>query len=311
MTYTLRRYETSQRLWWFLFLLVSLGGGYLIRDGLMPGPGGPAAGAGTYRTMDFWTRRDWLSQGILGEVIVFLVGTLLFFLLCRALWLLIQFGGKASIGRILEQALRSLPKPSKTNPEWILESPEKLMPAQQLFHRASRSPLRLLSIAHKRLIVLFSGHQESLSAEELTHREHRVETVDWHQISGSWESFRWMTRVLPFLALGQGIWLLYLRLQPILEGSEELADITALIAVCLLPFGQTLVLVIALYLAQGLLSRLEHYYLARLDALFYDQLLSRLPLQSSDTLMVLQAMKKHFQELQQALQRIEQRLTRS
>jgi len=49
----------------------------------------------------------------------------------------------------------------------------------------------------------------------------------------------------------------------------------------------------------------ESLYLANLDASFYDQMLSELPIRSSDTLLILQSLQRHFRELQVALKRLE------
>jgi hypothetical protein len=52
-------------------------------------------------------------------------------------------------------------------------------------------------------------------------------------------------------------------------------------------------------------SRLENLYLANLDALLYDRLLSTMPIRSSDTILILEALQKHFREVNQMIERLE------
>ena len=69
---------------------------------------------------------------------------------------------------------------------------------------------------------------------------------------------------------------------------------------------QLTVLAVLLGLACAFVNRLEHLYLANLDASLYDLLmLSELPIRSSDTLLILESLQKHFHELQVALKRLE------
>jgi hypothetical protein len=56
------------------------------------------------------------------------------------------------------------------------------------------------------------------------------------------------------------------------------------------------------------MRRVENLYLANLDASLYDQMLSELPIRSSDTLLILQSLQKHFRELQVTLKRLEDEL---
>ena len=65
------------------------------------------------------------------------------------------------------------------------------------------------------------------------------------------------------------------------------------------------VLAVILGLACAFLTRVENLYLANLDASLYDQMLSELPIRSSDTLLILQSLQRHFRELQVALKRLE------
>jgi len=53
------------------------------------------------------------------------------------------------------------------------------------------------------------------------------------------------------------------------------------------------------------MTRLEGLYLANLDASLFDQMLSELPIRSSDTLLILESLHKHFRDLQAALKHLE------
>jgi hypothetical protein len=65
------------------------------------------------------------------------------------------------------------------------------------------------------------------------------------------------------------------------------------------------VLAVPLGLAAAFMNRVEALYLANLDASLYDQMLSELPIRSSDTLIILQSLQSHFRELQGGLKRLE------
>jgi hypothetical protein len=62
---------------------------------------------------------------------------------------------------------------------------------------------------------------------------------------------------------------------------------------------------VVLGLVYAFLNRMEGLYLANLDASLYDQMLTELPIRSSDTLLLLESMQKHFRDLQVALKRLE------
>jgi hypothetical protein len=92
---------------------------------------------------------------------------------------------------------------------------------------------------------------------------------------------------------------------PIVSGKRELADMFGPVLTGLLPLIQIFVIMIFLKLSSSFLKRLDDLYLSNVDALLYDQLLSRLPFQSGDTLILLEALQRHFQEVHSTLRRLE------
>jgi len=50
---------------------------------------------------------------------------------------------------------------------------------------------------------------------------------------------------------------------------------------------------------------MEELYLSNLDSLLFDRLLSRLPFQSNDTLIILETLQRQFKELHAALKILE------
>ena len=142
----------------------------------------------------------------------------------------------------------------------------------------------------------------------MMHREHRLESVDWHLVASSWEPFRWIARFLPLVGLAQSGWVFFLWMQPVIQGTGEMGDLLVVAATSVLAFAQMVASALFFGLASGLLTRLESFYLSRLDGLFYDQLLARLPLHNADTLLLLEALRSQFKELQAGLKRIEKLL---
>jgi hypothetical protein len=111
--------------------------------------------------------------------------------------------------------------------------------------------------------------------------------------------------LLPILAALQSFWLVYSETQLFLGKQSELEQFANAFWPAMLPVVQLTVLAVFLGLASAFMSRVESLYLANLDASFYDQMLSELPIRSSDTMLILQSLKKHFRELQVALKRLE------
>jgi hypothetical protein len=61
-------------------------------------------------------------------------------------------------------------------------------------------------------------------------------------------------------------------------------------------------------LAATLLRYFEELYLSNLDSFIYDRLLSRLPLRSKDTVLILETLQQQFRELDAALKRLEDKV---
>jgi hypothetical protein len=152
---------------------------------------------------------------------------------------------------------------------------------------------------------MLSNHQHVLSADELTEKERRIVDIDWQVFTSSWTPFRWLLWLLPALALIQTGSIFYQHLAPALTGQKEMEEAAGPLLASLLPMGQSIALVIVFNLVSGLLKRLENLYLSDVDALFYDQFVSRVPFQSGDTVLILEALQKQFRELQTILRRIE------
>lgn len=314
MQYGLRHYETSQRLWWFVLILLCLAMAYPASGGYVDAAAGlkplqlDKVEPEMLKSMDFWNQRQWIAAGPLGRLIVFLALSAWYFLIFRLLWLVAQWVGKWIMAWALKGVVEDLPEPAEGDPPWSAMRPEVLLPNDRLHRIVGPWPLRIVFNAHKRLYLLLAGVSRVLSSEALMQRETRLENIDWQLAGSTWEPYRWILRLLPLLAVAQAGWMFYLALQPVLDGSRELQSVPAIVVISLMPVVQLIALSVGFALAQGLMERLERYYLAKLDALFFDQLLSRLPLQSSDTLLLLSALEKHFQQLKTTLKRLEEKL---
>jgi len=139
----------------------------------------------------------------------------------------------------------------------------------------------------------------------LLDRQQRLSAVDRQIFKSSWTVFRWILRLLPILAALQCFWLIYSETQLFLGKESELEQFANAFWPAMLPLVQLTALAVFLGLAFAFLHRLENLYLANLDASLYDQMLSELPIRSSDTLLILESLQKHFRELQAALNRLE------
>jgi hypothetical protein len=171
-----------------------------------------------------------------------------------------------------------------------------------------RSPQRYLFHAYQRVAWMLSGPRGVGYSDELFTREQRLVEADWHIHRNSWEPFLWILRLLPFIALAQTFWMFYAHLDQLMDTQREVQEVVGMVLWSLVPFAQVLVLTVFFQLIHGLLRRLDNLYLADIDSLLYDQLLSRLPLHSSDTVLMMRLMRQEIRKLQEALQRIESHL---
>jgi hypothetical protein len=310
MEYGLRRYEATQRLLWFLFFLLCLGVATLVTSGDKGSFSGVSAYVAelkpeNFKSTAFWAKLHWIGADPFGWYMLFLIWAAVLFLGGRFLWVLVQFAGMFLARNVLKTTIRS--SPGRIKPS--LESPglnaERLFPAQILHARVNRLPLQIFFHPFQRLRLMLNNPQGILSTEELVDKERRIVETDWQIQSSSWSPFRWLIWFLPLFALMQALWLFYLELQPAIQGDKELQDILALVLASFFPLAQVLVITIVFNLLGGLLRRVENLYLSNVDALFYDQFVSRVPFQSSDTVILLEALQKHFQELHAVLRRLE------
>jgi len=309
MEYTLRRYEAIQRLVWFVFFLVCLGVAYPLSNFYQVNYQGTAVVASVnpeiLKTPQFWAQRYWLGLDPLGKIILYLFWVACLFLIGKIVWLFVQYLGKYLVKLVLSETIINVPGRSKPNIDDISNQSRKLFSAETLTKKMKSIPLRFLFHPFQRLRLMLAHSHRILSSEDLIEKERRVVETDWQVLWSSWAPFRWLLWLLPLLAFIQTCWLFYLQLLPALTAQKEINDLFGALMASLLPVAQVIVVVIMLNLVSGLLKRIENLYLSNVDALFYDQLLSRVPFQSSDTVVILEALQRHFKELQTMLRRVE------
>lgn len=307
MEYGLRRYEASQRLLSFLFFIFCLVFAYsLAGDSVVSRPlsaQAPVFQPEGLKSFAFWTHMQWIRVEPFGKYMIYVVWVLVLFLAGRTCWLLIQHIGMFLVKRLLSVHVK---KPvGRPKPGLMAPSPERLFPAELLMRKVSPLPLQLIFHPYQRLGMMLNHPQGSYSSEELSEKERRIVETDWQILWGSWTPFRWLVWCLPLLGLLEAAWLFYQQLQPAFQGLKELHDVLSRVLNGLLPLAQSIVIALAFGMVSGLLKRVENLYLSSVDALIYDQFLSCLPFQSSDTLILLETMQRHFQELQRMMRRLE------
>ena len=314
MEYGIRRYEATQRLLWFLFFLLCLAIAYPLSSLWLQGQANctvnpEATKPEALKSCLFWFQLFWTQVAPLGRIIVYLIWVALLFLAGHLLWLLTQVVGKYLVKNLFKEHIQKSSGRPKPAPDGPIDNPGKLFPSEVLLREIDRRPYQFLFLPFKRLRLMLTNPQDFFSAEELMDKERRIVETDWQLLWTSWLPFRWLVWLLPVLALLQASWIFYLHLEPALSGQQELPDMLVPFAISLMPLVQVIVLCVVLSLASGLLKRLENLYLSNLDGMFYDKLLSRMPFQSSDTVIVLEALQRHFQEMQAVLRRLENALS--
>lgn len=253
----------------------------------------------------FWFRLHWAVQEPFGWSIAFVFWAAVLFLSGKILWLLAQYTGKYLAAQTLVKTLRahgSLPKPPADE---AAATPERLFPAALLLQRVDQLLPQLLLHPFMRLKLLLSKPQGMLSSEELIEKERRISDTDWEILRGSWTPLRWILWLLPILGVMQAGWISYNLLTPAFKGPADLQAIVEAIPARLLPLFQIIATTIVFRLTASLFKQLEDLYLSDVDSLLYDQLLSRLPFQSGDTVIVLDTLQRHFREIQVSLKRLE------
>jgi hypothetical protein len=315
MEYGLRQYEARQRLLWFLFFLASLLIAWPAKGMYLSSvPRAPLnqISLEMVKSMEFWHQQQWVHVGPVAALLSYLVWVAVIFAAGRLACLLLHFVGKTAMARTLPKVAAN-PRPQQLigKPVSLLNSSQLKLPESLVrWTQALRvNPLRLVFHAYQRALYTFVSPHGALIADDMADRQHRLADIDWQILNGSWTPFRWILRLLPVLALLQTLWMIYLQVQPVLGGQKELQDLLGALLPSVLPFVQLILLTLILGLAYGLLIRLDHLYLAGLDALFYDRLLSSMPIRSSDTLLILDTVQKHFREMQATLERLERART--
>jgi hypothetical protein len=309
MDHGLTQYEARERLIWFLFLLVCL---------LMALPVVWIHLAGVPRTpviqttsealksYTFWAQRYWVHIGPLGKILAYLAWVAILFILIRFLWLVAQLIGKRSLLGDLREMMstmknRQAAKPSDSTTD-VHNKPYAGFAA--MVNRLNH-PMRFLLHAYRRAQYTMSSTAGMPFTDGLLERQQRLSDMDRQLFKSSWTAFRWILRLLPVLAALQSFWLIYSETQLFLGKQSELEQFANAFWPAMLPLVQLTILAVFLGLASAFMSRVEGLYLANLDASLYDQMFSELPIRSSDTLLILESLQKHFRELQAALKRLE------
>jgi len=309
MDHGLMQYEARERFLWFLFLLVcllmALPAVWLHLAGV---PRTPviATTSEALKSYAYWSQRHWMHVGPLGKLLAYLAWVAILFILTRFLWLIAQFIGKSSLLRSLREMMSSLKSRQIAKP-WDSTTDAQKKPYAGFALMVSRlnHPLRFLLHAFRRAQYTLSSTPGIPFTDGLLERQQRLSDMDRQIFKSSWTAFRWILRLLPILAALQSFWLIYSETQLFLGKESELEQFANAFWPAMLPLVQLTALAVFLGLAYAFLNRLEGLYLANLDASLYDQMLSELPIRSSDTLLILNSLQKHFRELQVTLKRLE------
>jgi hypothetical protein len=254
----------------------------------------------------YWSQQHWMHVGPLGKLLAYLAWVAILFILTRFLWLIAQFIGKGSLLRSLREMMSSL-KSRQTAKPWDSTTDAQKKPYAGFALMVSRlnHPSRFLLHAFRRAQYTLSSTPGIPFTDGLLERQQRLSDMDRQIFKSSWAAFRWILRLLPILAALQSFWLIYPETQLFLGKQSEFEQFANAFWPAMLPLVQLTALAILLGLAYAFLNRLEGLYLANLDASLYDQMLSELPIRSSDTLLILNSLQKHFRELQVTLKRLE------
>ena len=273
-----------------------------------------------------------IGQDDLRDNIELVSGTLLFliragiiFLELRLLWLLIQYAARY----LLQVIMSDGGAPGLLNPEAGRTRPESLFTGQVLLDKIRRNPLSFVLHPFIRLRLILSGFKTNVSSEDLFEKERRVVEADWQILYGSWGPYRCLLWVLPVLGLVQTALLLIAQFsaaspglalipqketidaaKPLLDlfPQKEILEIIKPALNLLLPLIQAAGAAIFFQLASMSLRYFEELYLSNLDSFIYDRLLSRLPLRSNDTVIILEILQGQFRDLHAALKKLEEKV---
>ena len=262
---------------------------------------------------------------LVSGMLLFIIRAGIIFLELRLLWLVVQYAG----GYLLQMFMSESEAPGPLNPELAKTRPQSPLSAQVLVAKITRSPLSFILHPFIRLRLMLSGFQKNVSSEELFEKERRVVEADWRILYGSWGPYRCLIWVLPILGLAQTALLLIAQfniassafaLLPQKEAlqaakpmvsftvQKEILDTIKPTLNLLLPLIQAAGMAVFFQLASTLLRYFEELYLSNLDSFIYDRLLSKLPIRSHDTILILETLQQQFRDLQAALKRIENKV---
>ena len=309
MDHGLAQYEARERLLWFFFLLacllLALPAVWIHLSGV---PRTPliATSSEAIKSYAFWSQRHWMHVGPLGKVLAYLAWVAVLFLLARFLWVFAQFLGKRSLVGSLQEIMPSLtPRPAAKQMDSSTDLQKRPYAGIALLVNRLNHPLRFLLHSFRRAQYTLSSGPGIPFTDGLLDRQQRLSDMDRHLFRSSWTGFRWILRLLPVMAALQSSWSIYSETKLFLGKETELEQFAAAFWPAMLPVVQLTFLAVLLGLARAFLIRVEGLYLANLDASLYDQMLSELPIRSSDTVLILQSLQKHFRDLQVALKRLE------
>ncbi len=259
---------------------------------------------------------------LLSSMLLFLIRAGIIFLELRLLWLAVQYAARYLLQLIMSD--------SEAAGALTLEASSTLFPGQVLVDKIRRGPLGSVLHPFIRLRLMLSDFQKYVSSEDLFEKERRIVEADWQILYGSWGPYRCLVWILPILGLAQTALLLIAQFnaaspalaiipqkeildaaKPLLGMSpqREILDNIKPTLSLLLPLIQAAGVAIFFQLAFTLLRYFEELYLSNLDAFIYDQFLSRLPLRSNDTVLILETIQGQFRDLRAALKELENKIT--
>jgi hypothetical protein len=293
----------------------------------MPQPGKPDAPGMKKKPAEPSTGQDDLRDNIelVSGMLLFLIQAGIIFLELRLLWLAIQYAARY----LLQLIMSDSDDPGPLSLEAARTRPGSLFPGQVLFDKIRRSPMSVVLHPFIRLRLILSGIQRNVSSEDLFEKERRIVEADWQILNGSWGPFSCLLWILPILGLAQTALLLVAQFnaaspalaiispketieaaKPLLGISpqKEILDSIKPTMNLLLPLIQATGLAIFFQWASTLLKYFEELYLSNLDTFIYDRLLSRLPLRSNDTVLILETLQRQFRDLQTAVKKLEEKI---
>ena len=261
--------------------------------------------------------------GLVSRVLLFIIRSAMIFLGLRLLWLLIQYGGRCLLQLLISDSEQS----AAHNREQARTGQESAFPLHVLADRIGSSPLSFVLHPFIRLRLMLPGSQRYYSSEELFEKERRVVEADWRILYGSWGPYRSVFWILPVLGLAQTVLLLIAQFGTSSSGLAILPQKEALDAAksmagmqkeildtikptfnLVLPLIQAAGMALFFQLAATLLRYFEDLYLSNLDALIYDRVLSKLPLRSKDTILILETLRQQLKDLNAAVRRLENKI---